>query len=235
MYSLDDLFDDQKQVIAYILKKIMDWLSHLEYDNKEDLSDFKPLHLTIIGAAGTGKSVVINTLVTVICKIFGVNDVVHVAAPTGCAAFNVGETLHRLCRLVIDDEFNRTTSLSEMQRKELMCKFKCTVALIIDERSMVSLQALGGACSNVTTCAHGGVHREEDWGGLPVVLLVGDDYQLPPFGKGVFDAFNMGHTVMLTKEQALGAEQFFLCANEVMELDVQKRANAGQEEFRAIL
>ena len=74
VYSLDALFDDQKQVIAYVLKKIMEWLSHLEYDNKGDLSDFKPLHLMIIGAAGTGKSVVINTLVTVICKIFGVTQ-----------------------------------------------------------------------------------------------------------------------------------------------------------------
>jgi predicted GTPase len=46
--------------------------------------------MTIMGAAGTGKSVLINTLVTVLRVMFDDNDVVHVAAPTGTAAFNVG-------------------------------------------------------------------------------------------------------------------------------------------------
>jgi hypothetical protein len=46
------------------------------------------------GAAGTGKSYIINTIVSYLRRMFGDNDVVHVLAPTGTAAFNViGETL----------------------------------------------------------------------------------------------------------------------------------------------
>jgi hypothetical protein len=42
--------------------------------------------MTIMGAARTEKSVLINMLRV----MFDDNDVVHVAAPTGTAAFNVG-------------------------------------------------------------------------------------------------------------------------------------------------
>jgi predicted GTPase len=48
-----------------------------------------------MGATGTGKSYIINTIVSYLRRMFGDNDVVQVLAPTGIAAFNVlGETLH---------------------------------------------------------------------------------------------------------------------------------------------
>jgi len=52
--------------------------------------------MTIMGCGGTGKSVLINTLVSCIRKIFKDNDTVFVTAPTGAAAYNVrGSTIHR--------------------------------------------------------------------------------------------------------------------------------------------
>ena len=33
---------------------------------------------------------------------------------------------------------------------------------------------------NVSKTAHGGGHYDEDWGGVPVVIFLGDDYQIPP-------------------------------------------------------
>ena len=52
--------------------------------------------MTIMGCGGTGKSVLINTLVACIRKIFNDNDTVFVTAPTGAAAYNVrGSTIHR--------------------------------------------------------------------------------------------------------------------------------------------
>jgi hypothetical protein len=65
-----------------------------EESDKKD--QFIPLMLTVRGAADTGKSFIINTIVSYLHRMFGDNDVVHVLAPTVIAAFNVlGETLHR--------------------------------------------------------------------------------------------------------------------------------------------
>jgi phage gpG-like protein len=52
--------------------------------------------MTIMGCAGTGKSVLISTIVACIRKIFQDNNSVIGAAPTGAAAHNVGgQTIHR--------------------------------------------------------------------------------------------------------------------------------------------
>jgi predicted GTPase len=81
--------------MTVILCKLRKWLSHLDIEDDCEMGDFKPLRLIIMGAAKTGKSVLINTLVTVLRVMFDDNDVVHVAALTGTAAFNVrGKTLH---------------------------------------------------------------------------------------------------------------------------------------------
>ena len=58
---------------------------------------FTPLRMTLCGVAGSGKSTLINNLVTAIQKITQKSNSVHVVAPTGSAAFNAGgETCHRL-------------------------------------------------------------------------------------------------------------------------------------------
>ena len=155
---LDDLFYDQHQIMTRILSKLRGWLSHLS--ERGTSKSFKPLRLTIMGAAGTGKSVLINTLVTVLRKMFGLNDVVHVAAPTGTAAFNVGgETLHRLFSVSIDDVNGQTFSISEKTKRALLVKFQRTIAILIDERSMVGMKLLGTASHNAALTAHGGVSQ----------------------------------------------------------------------------
>jgi hypothetical protein len=55
----------------------------------EKKDPYIPLRLTVRGASGTGKSYIINTLVSYLRRMFGDNDVVHVLAPTGIAAFNI--------------------------------------------------------------------------------------------------------------------------------------------------
>ena len=53
--------------------------------------------MTVLEAGGSGKCVVINTIVSLMRKMFKYDGVVRVAAPTGTAAFNVGgETFHHL-------------------------------------------------------------------------------------------------------------------------------------------
>ena len=140
--------------------------------------------MTLCGVAGSGKSTLINTIVTAIKKVTQTTNSVYVCSPTGSAAFNVGgETCHclfnipaRLC--------NYQLSLSA--QKALMTKLEDTIALIVDERSMVSALLLGTMEAYCRQAAFKGGNHHLDWGGLPIVILVGDDYQLPPIDEGAF-------------------------------------------------
>lgn len=90
-YELTQLFEDQLGIALLFMKKIQEFMT------MKDLSKFVPLHCTIQGEGGVGKTILINTLTSVIRRMFNRTDVIRVAAPTGVAACNVGgETLHRL-------------------------------------------------------------------------------------------------------------------------------------------
>jgi hypothetical protein len=57
----------------------------------------KPLRETIMGCGGTGKSFIINTIISIVRNMTQMNDTVKVGAPSGAAAYKVqGSTLHRL-------------------------------------------------------------------------------------------------------------------------------------------
>ena len=72
-------------------------------------------------------------------------------------------------------------------RDRLLRQLKRTLVLIMDERSMIPSAILGAAARSCKETAHGGVHHDLSWGGVPIVILIGDDHQLPPvekYGKG---------------------------------------------------
>ncbi len=94
-YSIDACREDQKLVLSYILQYLKKWEELGK--TKESIESFTPLRMTLCGVAGSGKSTLINTLVTAIRKITGKINSVYVCGPTGSAAFNAGgETCHRL-------------------------------------------------------------------------------------------------------------------------------------------
>jgi hypothetical protein len=240
-FELDNLLEDQRQIMTVILCKLKEWLFHLDIKDDCEIGHFKPLRMTIMGAAGTGKSVLINTIVTVLRVMIDDNDVVHVA-PTGTAAFNVGgETLYQMFSIMVEDEMKNPKGMSEQSKKAMLLKFiktmlvkfKKAIAILIDEHSMVGMRMLGSAFSNVNECAHGGNHSDEDWGVVPIVILVGDDFQLPPpFDKGAFDVLHYGiHTNGLSGIEALGVEQFINCSNLVSHgtkcSQITKKKSAG--------
>src|SRR5687768_10406585 len=75
-YSIDDCSDDQKKVLSYILQYFKRWY---ELDKTpESLKNFTPLRLTLCGVAGSGKSTLINNLVTAIRKITQKTNSVYV-------------------------------------------------------------------------------------------------------------------------------------------------------------
>ena len=221
---MKDLFRDQEDIVLAVMGKVK------EFMECEDLSTFKPLRMTITGAGGSGKSVVINTIVTLMRKMFNEDDVTRIAAPTGAAAFNVrGSTVHCL----IGDGVSKTeytpNTMGSKRRMDLIKRFKILLALIIDERSLLDLALLGTASRKIAeTICEGGHNPDVSWGGLPIVILVGDDFQLPCHsGKGAFDALeNLTKAGPMTR---LGQQMILECSRNVMCLEGSKRIQSDRQ------
>ena len=228
-YQLEDLYEDQQFVISIVLQKLQEWLTC------EDLSTFEPLRLTINGSAGCGKSVLINTLVTVLREMFQTDDVVKIAAPTGTAAFNVGGvTLHHLAKMGVTPSDYVPNSLTATRRKQLVKDFRCLLALIIDERSLINSRDLGTVERVMSETIHNGGHLEHmSFGGLPILILVGDDYQLPATSSGATDVL----TCKIDKTTMLGrGRQIFLdCANHVVQMTNSRRLGKDNVQDKIIM
>jgi hypothetical protein len=96
-----------------------------------------------MGCGGTGKSYIINSILTIIRNMTRSNGTLLIGAPSGTAAFNVqGSTLHHLLGIgVARPEDNITQKV----HKKLQRQLKNVLCLIIDERSMLSSKVLGAA------------------------------------------------------------------------------------------
>ena len=135
---------------------------------------------------------IINTVISIIREMTDSNDTVQVAAPSGSAAYNVkGCTLHSLLGINVQTPWK---SLNEERKKDLRKKLKELLVLMVDERSMLNSNVTYGAEEHVRECAFNGHNFRERWGGVPVVLFFGDDYQLPPTDKnGAINGFDKYH------------------------------------------
>jgi hypothetical protein len=99
-----------------------------------------------------------------------VNNSALVGAPTGTAAFNVcGETLHRMLSILVRSSYDADSEMGNQSRMRLVDKLQKTVAMFVDERSMVSLSTMGMAERHAREAAHGGIHAEEDWAGFQLL------------------------------------------------------------------
>jgi hypothetical protein len=95
---------------------------------------------------------------------------------------------------------------------------------MMDERSMLSQIILGLVEQAVARSSHECGHSGEDWGGVPVITLFGDDYQLPSIGNGGETNIPQLNKNSDTKgfhdmTQYQGGIQLMNLAEEVMELD----------------
>ena len=227
-YSFHALYPDQQQIVTQVMSKIN------EFIESDDLTTFQPLRMTINGAGGSGKSVVINTIVSLMRKMFQINDVIKVVAPTGTAAFNVkGETLHHLCCNKVSRSHYKPNTMSKEKRIQLIKRFKALLVLIVDERSLINSCDLGTVECQIGETLYGGGHMsEESFGGLPVVILAGDDYQLPGTLEGaIASIFNKGGTEMTRK----GRSALLDCSKFVMQLDGSKRMKDSEIQEKRIL
>ena len=97
-YKIEDLNPEQQELVISAISTIIKFLTNDP--------TYKPLRATTMGCGGTGKSFLINTLVSLIRRYTQQNDTIKVAAPSGGAAYNVGGcTLHRCLDLKVEKNF----------------------------------------------------------------------------------------------------------------------------------
>jgi len=174
----------------------------------------------------------INTIVAQIRTIFKNNNSVLVTAPTGAAGHNIGgQKNHHEFKISVKKK--KGLSLSNSAKEHLIQKLSQTVELIFNKQSMISQRVLRSAEINVRTTAHGGEHSNEDWGGIPIVVILGDNYQLtPPCEEGAIDSFhNQGNS----EESKNGAYHFINLGQCSNELSTIMRQDESQMELRDIL
>ena len=94
-YKIEHLNPEQQELVISAISTIIKFLTNDP--------TYKPLRATTMGCGGTGKSFLINTLVSLIRRYTQQNDTIKVAAPSGGAAYNVGGcTLHRYLNLEVE-------------------------------------------------------------------------------------------------------------------------------------
>jgi hypothetical protein len=92
-----------------------------------------------------------------------------------------GSTCHHLWNIPVD---TKNYQLDNQRIEVVRKKMNWVMALIIDERSMLSSANLAIAEAHTRNSAYRGQKQNKMWGGVPIVILVGDDYQLPSVETG---------------------------------------------------
>lgn len=132
----------------------------------------KPICI-LSGAAGTGKTTVIKSILDTIGRIHGEGASFLLMAPTGKAAERIkvqtgkpSSTIHSF--LAKTGWLNKNMTL----KRSGGVKSKDINTLILDECSMIELNVFATLC------------RAINWNSVQRLILVGDPNQLPPIGRG---------------------------------------------------
>ena len=169
-YDIDGLSEEQKMIALTVFDTVWKFLTN-------DKS-FKPIRATVMGAAGTGKMHLINTIATFIRELTGVKDSVLITAPVGNTRMHLdGCSLREFLSTSTNQSW---MELSQEEQTILQKKIKFLQVLMIHERNLLPSIVVGATERNIRECAFGGQNKNTLWGGIPVVILFGDDYQIPP-------------------------------------------------------
>ena len=194
---IENLYPDQLNIALHVLHTLREFMT------ATSLRDFQPHRSTINGPGGTGKSVLLNTLIATIRTMFKYNNTIKSAGPTGVSAYNAnGETLLRLSRQMKQKGKYVPGTLPKKQKEQLIQNYKHLLALIIDERSMLTSKLLGTSTQVIKETIYQGrsAHIEDLIGALPVFILAGDDYQLSGMTQGAIDSLNRSDGGKMTEK-----------------------------------
>ena len=141
----------------------------IEYVCKDRLNVF------YTGSAGTGKSVILRTMISTLNAKYG-KDAVAVTASTGLAAVNIGGiTINKFSGVGIGQgDANRLINMVKRNKTSLN-RWKRTKVLIVDEISMID----GYFLDKLDAIGRGLLNRTKPFGGIQLVFT-GDFFQLPP-------------------------------------------------------
>jgi hypothetical protein len=129
--------------------------------------------------------------------------------------------------------------MSDMTRQSLLEKLQKTMVRLLDERSMISQQLLGTLEGNVWNTAHEVSNVNQGWGGIPVVVIFGDDCQLPSVacnGATAVIISQVGEYKSLSKNKKNeGMMQFLSLSESIIELDEVVCRATDQNYYKSML
>jgi hypothetical protein len=169
----------QRAAVHKVIVKMLE-IKRCEGDLSK-LSQVKPLRMIIAGTAGTGKTRVITAINSAGYFLLGPHSVKNVA-PSGTAAFLMkGKTIHSLFPIPIGPGQYKPMKAPRADRlNKLQQALQGLTCLCLDERSMVGGVVFGWMEFMLRVGMNMGLTPNQEYGGLKILLLFGDDGQLPP-------------------------------------------------------
>jgi len=73
-YDVEKMPDEQKVIVYNAADTVIKFLNND--------STYKPMRATIMGSGGTGKSFIVNTIISMVMSLTGSNDTVQIVAPS---------------------------------------------------------------------------------------------------------------------------------------------------------
>src|SRR5439155_17799662 len=151
------------------------------------------------GEGGTGKSQVIKAI-TCSLKIMERLQELALLAPTGAAADNIdGSTIHSALGMKVEGSFqraNRETTKVSKRIQALQSIWSQKSILIIDEISMVDQAWLGRINRQCAFLRQQEGFTTQIFGGLSIVILMGDFFQFPPVNHGAKPLWKKNNDIM---------------------------------------
>ena len=228
---------EQFEIISKVYDKAKEWLSFTEDKEKEN---FENLRMTVCGEGGTGKSFVIHTIANMLVLMVKEKFACLKACLGGAAASLInGQTLHSLLGLRPNKDNNdRDTvkyNLSVEKLAQLQERYLHSIALLIDERSMVDAQLLEHCDLHAQKIFNSNKFPNKHFGNIPIIVMFGDDAQLPPINKK-HSLVRLYGTDKHENSFAFRSSPFIRFMDQVQILSVIKRqVGEENEEFRQIL
>ena len=166
------LGDDHQQLFVEIVLTHVRDLTH--YILNGGVTPPKPLRLLLLGTAGTGKTTTVQTaLQECLRHLQSVGlpfDFIRVAAPTGCAAFNMHFNATTIHRLIHHFRLGHFAERRDKALDRLQMALKEARILFLDEMSMIGRQFMGRIDSRLNQAKAGSNAKSASLGGVSSVL-----------------------------------------------------------------
>jgi hypothetical protein len=125
------------------------------------------------------------------------------------------------------------------ERERLLEKLQKTLVPLLDEIFMISQQLLGSLEENVGKMVHEFTNVSQERGGIPVVVIFGDDYQPPSVtcngATAVLSQVGEYTSLSNNKKEWNRMMQFLALSESVIELDKVVRQASDQKNYTSIL